>query len=128
MVDFYKVINGYLIAGSGSEVLDDTFSTDWSLLTKDVNGDWYDYYVLDDNGMYQPDLVKLDLEKVELLKVLKRSERDLMLIESNYAVMDAEDRGEDTAPLKAWRVELKDFPNHPEKPTWYEQELPTKPE
>jgi hypothetical protein len=126
MVTFYKCEDGILITASGEEVLDSTFSTDWSKVTTDNNGDFYAFYVLDEDGMYQPDLERIEADNIESLKVLKRAERDKLLILANYAVIDAEDRGEDPTSAKAWRVALKDFPNREGHPEWYLEDLPTK--
>jgi hypothetical protein len=72
-MNFYKIVNGELVSGSGLRVPDDTFSTDWSILETDANGQHFKFYNTDGTA----NLVKEQAEADQVARQAWKESRTL---------------------------------------------------
>lgn len=117
MIKFYKIINGKLISGSGESAPDDSWLTDWSLLTRivlgqDENGeDILGEYYTDYNEDMTPDLTTYEANiKAQELKDWKAERQtavDNIEVEYNGVIFQGDELSQERMARTATALEGK---------------------
>ena len=87
-MNFYKVINGKLVSGSGNKAPDDTWETDWSRLDSKEDGSYYTYYNDDFTVNVEKEAKAQAIIDAEAIKKDKQLELDTLVVEVNTVPFD----------------------------------------